>query len=160
MHSQYRRTVMRALPRADRASLNMRRPTMDGKRPIDRVREIERKNQPRFDGAKERVARGAARLAQDARTHDDEEQRRALEAAASRDRPASRAKRTNEKARLPMRNRNTHRSDSRDEGGSGDAKTKRTAKQMTRKTTSRGAHRGRSSGSASRRRSGSRSNAS
>ena len=58
-----------------------------------------------------------------------------------------------------MRNRNTHPSDSRDQGGAGDSTTKRTAKQMPRKTSPRGKHGGRGSGSSSRRRSGSRSNA-
>jgi hypothetical protein len=127
---------------------------MEGKRPIDRVRAIESKNQPKFDRAKERVAQDEARLAQKARSHDDDEQQRALDAAASRDAPTPPAEQE-----ATMQNRNTQRSNSRDEGGSGDARTKRTSKQTTRKTTTRGEHRGRSSGSSSRRRSGSRSNA-
>ena len=131
---------------------------MEGKRPIDRVQEMERKNQPKFDQAKERVARDQARLAQQARTHDDEIQQRALEAGEATETPP-RPEQLQLKGRI-MRNRNTHPSDSRDRGGSGDARTKRTSKQMTSKTTTRGEHRGRSSGSSSRRRSGSRSNAS
>ena len=58
---------------------------MDGKRPIDRVRETERRNQPKFDRSKERVAQDEARLTQQARTHDDAIEDRALEAGESPD---------------------------------------------------------------------------
>ena len=58
-----------------------------------------------------------------------------------------------------MRNRNTRQSHRSGEGGSGASPTKRTTKQIVRKTGPRGEHRGRSSGSSNRRRSGSQSNA-
>ena len=52
---------------------------MDGKRPIDRVRENERANQMKMDKAKQRVTQDAAAVAERARAYDDEEAKRALE---------------------------------------------------------------------------------
>lgn len=53
---------------------------MDGKLPIDRVREHERANQPKMNRAKQRVKQDQAAVEQRARAHDDEADKRALEA--------------------------------------------------------------------------------
>ena len=56
---------------------------MNGKLPIDRVREHERNNQPKMDRAKQRVTQDQAAVEQRAREHDDEQERRALDSGES-----------------------------------------------------------------------------
>ncbi len=56
---------------------------MSGQLPIDRVRAQDAKNQPAKDRNKERFAQKESKLAQDARTHDDDEAKRALESGES-----------------------------------------------------------------------------
>ena len=53
---------------------------MNGKLPIDRVRENERANQPKKERAKQRVAQDQAAVEQRARAYDDDAATRALEA--------------------------------------------------------------------------------
>jgi hypothetical protein len=53
---------------------------MNGKLPIDRVREQEHANQPKKDSAKKRVADDQAAIERRARVYDDDAATRALEA--------------------------------------------------------------------------------
>lgn len=56
---------------------------MNGKLPIDRVREHERANQSKKEHAKQRVAQDQAAVEQRARAYDDDAAMRALEAGES-----------------------------------------------------------------------------